>query len=120
MATIELAVKASRRLATKTGSSGVGHKGPNTIKSGQKILAWWNRGAGEAKEVEGWGTLVAVEEDHGGRRGGRGANMPVLILWHVIGAGCMAIWPCGCPQALVSQSQTLGSSNDKLFPGNIL
>ena len=51
-----------------------------------------DRGMGEAKGVEGWGILVGAEEDLVEEEEEE-VEMSALILWHVTGAGCMAIWP---------------------------
>ena len=46
--------------------------------------------------MEGWGILVGadgdlVEEEE------KEVEMSALILWHVTGAGCVAIWPVTVP-----------------------
>ena len=51
-----------------------------------------DRGVVEAKEVEKWGILVGVDGDMV-EEGEEEVEMPILILWHVTGAGCVAIWP---------------------------
>ena len=50
-----------------------------------------DRGVGEAKEVEGWGILVGVGADLVGEEE-EDLGVPVLILWHATGAGCVVIW----------------------------
>ena len=50
-----------------------------------------DRGAEEAKEVEKWGILVGVDGDMVEDEEEE-VEMPILILWHVPGAGCVAIW----------------------------
>ena len=47
-------------------------------------------GVGEDKVVEGWGILVNVVEDQVDAEEEEVAA-PVLIHWHVIGVGCMAV-----------------------------
>ena len=60
-----------------------------------------DRGVGEAKEVEGWGILVGVEADLVEEEEEE-VEMSVLILWHVTGAGCVAIWPVTVPAPVQS------------------
>ena len=71
--TTELAVKASRRLATKTGSSGVGQKGPSTSNRGR---GFWHGGLGRGRGQGGgkMGNSGGRGRGYGGRRGGRGGN----------------------------------------------
>ena len=57
---------------------------------------------GEGKEVEEWGILVGVVEDQV-EEGEEEVPAPVLILWHVINAGCMAIWPVTVPKPAAIQ-----------------
>ena len=46
----------------------------------------------EVKVVEEWGILVGVDEDQVEEEEAE-VLAPVLILWHVTGAGYVAIWP---------------------------
>ena len=68
----------------------------------------------EAKEVEKWGILVGADVDLAEvelvEDEEEEVEMPILILWHVTGAGCMAIWLHDCPST-GNPLQTLGSSN---------
>ena len=89
--TTELAVKASRRPATKTGSSGGGQKGPSTSNWGR---GFWRGGSGRGSGQGGgrMGNLVGadmdlVEEEE------EEVEMSVLILWHVIGVGAWLFGP---------------------------
>ena len=63
-----------------------------------------DRGVGEAKEVEGWGILVGVDVDQVEEEEEE-VEMPVLILWHVTGVGCVAIWPVTAPNPVVSRRE---------------
>ena len=95
--TTELAVKASRRPATKTGSSGNATKRPKYNQIGAEDFGVVEWDVGEGKVVEGiWGIRVDVvveqvdeEEEE--------VEVPVLIRWRVTGVGCMAIWPVTVP-----------------------
>ena len=57
---------------------------------------------GEDKVVEGWGILVEVVEDPVDVEEEEVAA-PVLIHWHVIGVGFVAIWPLTVPPPVTSQ-----------------
>ena len=63
------------------------------------VVEWAMEGC---KEVEGWGILVGVVEDRVEEEE-EGVLAPVLIHWHVIGVGCMAIWPMTVPPPVASQ-----------------
>ena len=56
----------------------------------------------EGKEVEEWGILVGVVADQV-EEGEKEVPAPVLILWHVTGAGCVAIWPVTVPKPATNQ-----------------
>ena len=106
--TTELAVKASKRPAMKTGSSGAGQKGPTSTNRGK---GFWCGGSGCGRGQGGgkMGNSGGRGRGYGGRRGGRGGNANFDPL---------ACYRCGvhghlardCPST-GNQSQTLGSSN---------
>ena len=50
-----------------------------------------DRGMGEAKGLEGWGILVGADSDLVEEEEEE-VEMSALILWHVTGTGCTAIW----------------------------
>ena len=104
--TTELAVKASRRPATKTGSSGTGQKGPNTSNRAEESGVV-ERGVDETKEVEGiWEILVGEEEDQV-EDNEENRDQPVGTHWHAIGAGCVAIWPVTVPKPTASREEEM-------------
>ena len=59
---------------------------------------------GEVRVVAEWGILVAVAEDQAEAEE-EGQDHPVLIHWHVIGAGCVAIWPATVPKPVASRRE---------------
>ena len=61
-------------------------------------------GVGEVKVVAEWGVLEAVAEDQAEAEE-EGQDQPVLIHWHVIGAGCVAIWPVTVLNPVASQRE---------------
>ena len=63
------------------------------------VVEW---GVGECKEVEGRGILVGVVEDQVEEEEEE-VPAPVLIRWHVIGVGCVAIWPVTVPPQIASR-----------------
>ena len=89
--TTELAVKASRRPARKQAQVALDRKA-QLRQIGAEDFGVVDRGVVEAKEVEGWGILVGADGDLVEEEEEK-VEIPVLILWHVTGAGCMAIWP---------------------------
>ena len=98
--TIELAVKASRQPAIKGTNQNKGLVRPIGAE-GSGVEEW---GVVEVKVVEEWGILVAgaedqVEEEEEER------DHPVLIHWHAIGAGCVAIWPGTVPNPVASRRE---------------
>ena len=68
--TTELAVKASRRPATKTGSSGTGQKGPSTSNRGR---GFWRGGTGRGRG-QGGGRMGNAGGRSRGSSGGRGGT----------------------------------------------
>ena len=65
-----------------------------------------DRGVGEAKGMEGWGILVGADADLGEEEEEE-VEMSILILWHVTGVGCMAIWPVTVPKPAASQQEAV-------------
>ena len=63
-------------------------------------------GVGVDRVVAEWGILEAVAE-HQVEAEEEGRDHPVLIHWHVIGAGCMAIWPVTVPKPAASQQEAV-------------
>ena len=61
-------------------------------------------GVGEVKVMAEWGILVAVAEDQAEAEE-EDQDHPVLIHWHVIGVGCMAIWPATVPKPVASRRE---------------
>ena len=100
--TTELAVKASRRPATKTGSIGNGQKGPSTSNRGR---GYWRGGTrrGQGQEVER-GIMVEEIEDRVGEEEEH-LDQPDLTRWHAIGAGFVAIWPMTVPKPGASREE---------------
>ena len=77
------------------------------------------RDVGEAKVVEGtWGIRVDVVVEQVDEEKEE-VEVPILILWHVTGAGCMAIWPVTVPapgtQLLTSSVGSFGPSRGISF-----
>ena len=68
--TTELVVKASRRPATKTGSSGTGQKGPSTSNPGR---GYWRGGTGRGRG-QGGGRMGNSGGRNRGSSGGRGGT----------------------------------------------
>ena len=61
-------------------------------------------GVGEVRVVAEWGILVAVVEDQAEAEE-EDQDHPILIHWHVIGAGCVAIWPVTVPNPVASRRE---------------
>ena len=103
--TTELKVKASKRPTTKIGSSGARQKGPSISNRGK---GFWRGGMGRGRGqgVEEWGILVGMVKAQV-EEGEEEAPEPVLILWRVTGAGCMAIWPVTVPKPTASQREAV-------------
>ena len=95
--TIELAVKASQRLARKISRGGTPTKGPNNS----------NRGKDDGEEVWGVDGVAMVGEVDPGAEGKvlvvvqDGAVQVDSILWLATGVGCLAIWPMTVPPLVV-------------------
>ena len=59
---------------------------------------------GAARVVAEWGILEAVAEDQVEAEE-EGQNHPILIHWHVIGTGCVAIWPVTVPNPVANRRE---------------
>ena len=101
--TAELAVKASRRLAAKGGQ--------RAIRQGAQIKPIGAEDSGEATTVAEAEILEAIEACPVGEDAVLvvedlvdtvDKDRSILTHWHVIGAGCMAIWPVTVPAPLHS------------------
>ena len=99
--TTELAVKASRRLAMKTGPSGNGQKGPSTSNRGRGF-SHGGMGRGRMQRSGRAGNFGGRGRGSSGRRGEEVAA-PILIHWLVISVGCLAIWPVTVPPPTASR-----------------
>ena len=110
--TTELAVKASRRPATKSGSSGNGQKGPSTSNRGR---GFWRGGTGRGRG-QGGGRMGNSGGRNRGSSGGRGGTSGSTRF------DPLACYRCGvrghlardCPQ---SRSQSGGSSQNSSSRG---
>ena len=65
-----------------------------------------DQGVVEAKEVERWGILVGVDGDMVEAEEEE-VEMPILMLWHVTDAGCVAIWLVTVPKPEASREEVV-------------
>ena len=61
-------------------------------------------GVGAVRVVAEWGILEAMAEDQVEAEE-EGQDHPVLIHWHVIGAGSVAIWPVSVPNPVANRRE---------------
>ena len=64
------------------------------------------QGVGRGQGGGRTGTLMGVEEDQVEEEEEE-VLASVLILWHVTGAGCVAIWPVTIPKPVTSQREAV-------------